>query len=453
MPERPSSPRILRRQTAKAPPARELPPPRQLLVLKWAELIRNAEEDGTLQIAEPESGVVMFAWYYDKYGLHELGESAADLETLREYQPKLRMRESRADSARKDKMKSMASDYFFRYYMFLLERGFENRLAHPRNYTAWEIPVDLKRWIHYEVVKGYIYVDRQRLIKRLYDRLGEEAFRALTPVARAQRTNRIKVVAKDGRRAAVNITRALRQIAWEGFGFEESVEVEIERAKGAVLPRPEIHLVEIRRAIEGEEYEENEGLWEEAGPAILRPVAFDLIKAAAREREPRVEDRGSVVLFAYPLSTGSDRERRACFFDAIRYVREQHASQMRGRFYQFPPPRDPPEDLYITHVVNAWNDDPEARALVEQGKVHAVQWVDSRALAREVLEGFSRIGLQSSTGPRTAELRQRALLIAGSRRRPFEFAYGAQLIAQFGYSFEQAVDLSIIKAYLKVAGV
>jgi hypothetical protein len=69
-----------------------------------------------------------------------------------------------------------------------------------------------------------------------------------------------------------------------------------------------------------------------------------------------------------------------------------------------------------------------------------------------VLQGFAEASILTSTGPRTAELRQRVLLLQGDTRRPFELSYGAQLIARFGYDFEQAVDLTVVKAYLKVEG-
>jgi hypothetical protein len=417
------------------------------------ELIARAQEAGTLQTLEPEPGVVMFAWYYDKFGLHELGAAASDPQALMDYQPKLRMREQRADSARKEKMKKLASDYYFRYRMFRLEVGFENRGVAPRNYTGWDLPLDLKKWVYYEVVKCYAYVDRERLIKRLFDRLDEEHFATRSSVPKAQRTNRIRVQAPGGPVRQVNVTRALQAIGWEGLGFEEAVELEIERARGGEIPQFEPDLVELRRAIEGEAYLENEGLWEEAAPPALRQPYFDLVKACAAQGKRQVDDRGTVVLFAFPLTSGSDRERRRAFFEAIAHVRDRHSEQRRGRFFQFRPSATPPEDLYITHVINQWFDDPGARALLDEGKVHTVQWVDSRALAREVLSGFSRIGLQSSTGPRTAELRQRVLLVRPTGRTPFEIAYGARLCAQFGYDFNQAVDLSVIKAYLKVEGV
>ncbi len=437
---------------AKRAPKQTLEPPEQRLVARWAELMRAAKDSGMLQAAEPEPGVVLFAWYYDKYGVHELGDRARDPQALLDYQPKLRMRESRADASRKEKMKKLASDYYFRYRMYRLEAGAESGSTHPRNFAAWDLPVELKKWVHHEVVKCYIYVDRERLIKRLYDRLDEEGFKAPTSVPKARRTNRI--VARDAGRAALraNITRALQTIGWEGFGFEEAVETEIARAKGAVLPPEHSSAVELRRAVEGDAFVENEGLWEEQAPPELRPVLFELIKAAARDGARKAVDRGNVVLVAYPLKQGGARERRACFYDAIRLVREGHREQMRGKFFQFAPSSEPPEDLYVTHVVNEWVDDRAARELVRAGTVHLVEWVDSRAMAREVLKGFSRIGVQASTGPKTAELRQRVLLVAGATRKPFDLSYGAQLVAQFGYSFDQAVDLSVIKAYLKVEG-
>ena len=428
-----------------------LPAPAQRLVQAWADLIRKAEDQGTLQIAEPEPGVVLFAWYYDKFGVHELGGDARDQAALLAYQPKLRMRESRADGARKEKMKKLASDYYFRYRMFRLEEGAENP-ATPRNYSAWAMPIELKRWVHREIVKCYCYVDRERLIKRVYDRLDELHYTSPTPVNKARRTNRIRAVAPGGGPHGFNITRALQSIGFEGLGFEESIEVESARGAGGRLPRVHAGPVELRRALEGEAYAENEGLWEEHGPPALRTPLFDLARAAAREGSRQIDDRGSVVFLAYPLKDGGTRERRACFYDAIKEVRARHPDKMRGRFYQFAPSAEPPEDLYITHVVNEWSDDREARRLAEEGKVHLVQWVDSKAMAREVLDGFARIGVVASTGPKTAAMRQRVLLVDGDVRRPFDLAYGAQLIAQFGYSFDQAVDLSVIKAFLKVEG-
>lgn len=431
---------------------RRLPAPEQRLVAHWADLMRSAESSGRLEIAEPEPGVVLFAWYYDKYGVHELGGAARDREALLDYQPKLRMREQRADSARKEKMKKLASDYYFRYRIYRLEAGFDNRGAHPRNFATWDIPVELKKWVQNEVVKCYAYVDRERLIKRLYDRLGEEGFEAPTAVAKAGRTNRIRARPAQGPAVTLNITRALQAVGWEGLGFEEAVELEIERAKGGAPPPVEANLVELRRAIEGDPYVENEGLWEEHAPPLLRPVVFEMIKAAAREKTRRTEDRGKVVLFAFPLAAGGPRERRACFYEAIREVRERHRAQLRGRFDQAGPSAEPPEDLYVTHVVNEWSDDPEARALIREGAVHFVTWVDSRTMAREILKGFARMGVETSTGAKTAELRQRVLLIDGLSRRPFELACGSQLVAQFGYSFDQAVDLAVITAFLKLEG-
>jgi hypothetical protein len=447
-----------------APPARSrspfgkrapgplLPQPEQALVPAWAALLRKAEDAGTLQVAEPEPGVVMFAWYYDKFGVHELGASARDATALMEYQPKLRMRESRADSARKEKMKAMASDYYFRYRMFRLEEGADPEAPQPRNFSTWDLPIELKRWVYHEVVKCYLYVDRERLVKRLYDRLDASGFRAPSAVKRARRSNRIRAKGPDGATRSFNITRALRSIGFEGFGFEEAVGVEVARGSGGRLPPLNASPVELRRALEGDTYLENEGLWEEHGPPALRPAMLALVRAADREQKKQVDDRGTVVLLAYPLKSSGARERRACFYDAIRAVRGLHPDQMRGKFFQFPPSAEPPEDLYVTHVVNEWVDDRQARGLVEDGKVHLVQWVDAKAMAREVLGGFSRIGVAASTGPKTAQLRQRVLLVDGEGRKPFDLSYGAQLIAQFGYSFDQAVDLSVIKAFLKVEG-
>lgn len=418
----------------------------------WIKLLQAAESAGTLQSAEPEPGVVAFAWYYDKFAVHELGQAARDKEALLAYQPKLRMRERAADGARKEKMKKLASDYYFRYRMFRLEAGAEHRGAHPRFFMTWDLPVDLKKWIHNEVVKGYIYVDRERLIKRLYDRLDEEGFAKATPVPKADRSNRIRARSASGASITLNITRALQSVGYEGLGFEEAVEVEIARAKGGRLPPFEAQLVELRRLIEGDEFAENEGLWEEHGPPALRAAQFALIRSAAESHARMVEDRGRIVLFAYPLTSGGSREKRDHFFDAIRYIRENHREQLRGRFFQFPPAAEPPEDLYVTHVVNEWVDDRAARDEVSGGRVFCVEWVDSRAMAKEVLEGFARIGVRASTGRRTAEMRQRVLLLDGATRRPFELGYGAQLVAKFAYSFDQAVDLSIIKAFLKVEG-
>ncbi len=427
--------------------------PRQALVPAWLKILQGAESAGTLQSAEPEPGVVAFAWYYDKFGVNELGDAAREREALLAYQPKLRMRERAADGARKEKMKKLASDYYFRYRMYRLEAGAEHRGAHPRFFMTWDLPVEVKKWIHNEVVKGYIYVDRERLIKRLYDRLDEEGIAKATPVPKADRSNRIRARSASGETLTVNLTRALQSVGYEGFGFEEAVEAEIARARGGRLPGFEAPLVELRRLIEGDEFRENEGLWEEHGPPALRAAQLALVRAASSDRARKVEDRGRVVLFAYRLTTGGARERRLHFFDAIRYVREKHREQLRGRFFQFAPSGEPPEDLYVTHVVNEWVDDRAARAEVTGGRVFCVEWVDSRAMAKEILEGFGRIGVQASTGRRTAEVRQRVLLIDGATRRPFELGYGSQLVAQFGYSFEQAVDLSIIKAFLKVEGV
>jgi len=433
-------------------PAAALEVPRQGLVPAWLKLLQSAESAGTLQTAEPEPGVVLFAWYYDKFAVNELGEGARDREALLSYQPKLRMRERAADGARKEKMKKLASDYYFRYRMYRLEAGAEHRAVHPRFFLTWDLPIEAKKWIHNEVVKGYVYVDRERLIKRLYDRLGEEGYGKATPVPKADRSNRIRARAAEGEAITVNITRALEAVGYEGLGFEESIEVEIARARGGRLPAFEAPIVELRRLIEGDEFVENEGLWAEHGPPALRAAQFALVRSAAATGKRQVEDRGQVVFFAYPISRGSARERRECFFDAIRYIRENHRSQLRGRFFQFAPSAEPPEDLYVTHVVNEWVDDKVARAEVDAGRVFCAEWIDSRAMAQEVLEGFGRIGVHASTGRRTAELRQRVLLIDGATRRPFELGYGAQLSAQFGYSFEQAVDLSIIKAFLKVEG-
>jgi hypothetical protein len=437
---------------AKPAPGPLLAQPTQALVPKWAELVRKAEEAGTLQVAEPEPGVVMFAWYYDKFGVHELAPDARGAEALSEYQPKLRMRESRADASRKEKMKSMASDYYFRYRMFRLEEGAAEEAPQPRNFSTWAMPIELKRWIYHEVVKCYLYVDRERLIKRLYDKLDASEFSSPSAVKRARRSNRIRARDPEGVVRSFNITRALRSIGFEGFGFEEAVEVEVARGSGGRMPQAEASPAELRRALEGDTFVQNEGLWEEHGPPALRPAMLDLVKAADRERKKKVEDRGTVVLVAYPLDAATPRARRACFYDAIRVVRGLHPEQMRGRFFQFTPAAEPPEDLYVTHVVNEWSDDRDARRLVEGGKVHLVQWVDSKAMARDVLSGFSRIGVIASTGPKTAQLRQRVLLVDGEGRKPFDLSYGAQLVAQFGYSFDQAVDLSVIKAFLKVEG-
>lgn len=441
----------LRGGASKKEPAPLIPPPEQKLVAAWANLIREAEEAGTLQIGEPEPGVVLFAWYYDKYGVHELKDAAGDPQSLMDYQPKLRMRETRADGARKEKMKKLASDYYFRYRMFRLDEGAEAEGA-PRNFSMWQLPIDLKRWIHSEVVKCYCYVDRERLIKRLYDRLDELGYRTPSPVPKARRSNRIRARSPDGAWRWFNITRALQAVGFEGLGFEESVEVEIARGGGARLPLPDASPIELRRELEGEAFAHNEGLWEEHGAPALRTAMLDAAKAALKDGKRQVDDRGTVVFVAYPLKDATARERRACFYDAIKLVRGLHPKQMRGRFYQFVPAAEPPEDLYVTHVVNEWVDDREARRLVEEGRVHLVQWVDARAMAREVLAGFDRIGVVASTGPRTAQLRQRVLLIDGDARRPFDLAYGAQLVARFGYSFDQAVDLSVIKAYLKIEG-
>ncbi len=432
--------------------ATALPPPEQRLVPKWADLIREAEAQGNLQIGEPEPGVVLFAWYYDKYGVHELGAQARDKDALIEYQAKIRMRERSADSARKAKMKEMAEDAYFRYAKFLLSAGAEHTRAHPRNFASWDVPVELKKWLHHQVVECYAYVDRERVIKRLYDRLDEEGYTGPTSVPKVRRTNRIVAGGKDRSTVTVNVTRACQTIGWEGFGFEEAIETELARGRGGALPEVESAPVELRRAIEGEEFLENEALWEEHGPPALRAAMFELITAAHRDQERKSDDRGNVVMVAYPISTGGTRVRRAAFFDAVRVVRAKHRDQMRGRFYQFEPAAEPPEDLYVTHVVNEWVDDRGARALVHGGKVHLVTWIDSRAMAREVLKGFSRMGVVASTGMKTAELRQRVLLLDGESRRPFDLGYGAQLVAQFGYSFDQAVDLSIIKAFLKVEG-
>jgi hypothetical protein len=271
-------------------------------------------------------------------------------------------------------------------------------------------------------------------------------------VTKARRTNRIKARAPGGGSHTFNITRALQSIGFEAFGFEEAVETEVARGGGGRLPPVDATPVALRRELEGEAFAHNEGLWEEHGPPALRPDVLALARAADRTGKRQVDDRGTVVVAAYPLKRGGPRERRACFFDAIRLVRSLHPDRMRGRFYQLAPAAEPPEDLFVAHVVNEWSDDREARALVDEGKVHLVQWVDARAMAREVLEGFSRIGVTTSTGRRTAEMRQRVLLVDGGLRRPFDLAYGAQLIAQFGYSFDQAVDLSVIKAFLKVEG-
>ncbi len=437
---------------ARRTPGPLLPQPGQTLVEAWAGLVRKAEQVGTLQVAEPEPGVVMFAWYYDKFAVHELGPSARDRAALMAYQPKLRMRESRADASRKEKMKSMASDYYFRYRMFRLEEGADPEAPQARNFSTWTLPIELKRWVYHEVVKCYVYVDRERLIKRIYDRLDASGFRSPSAVKRARRSNRIHARGPDGIGRSFNVTRALRSIGFEGFGFEEAVGVEVARGSGGRMPQAEASPVELRRALEGDTYLENEGLWQEHGPPGLRTSMLDLAKAADREGKKQVDDRGTVVLLAYPLEASTPRERRACFFDAIRVVRGLHAEQMRGRFFQFTPSAEPPEDLYVTHVVNEWVDDREARRLVEGGKVHLVQWVDARAMARDVLSGFSRIGVLASTGPKTAQLRQRVLLVDGEGRKPFDLSYGAQLVAQFGYSFDQAVDLSVIKAFLKVEG-
>lgn len=435
-----------------APKGPTLPGPKQTLVPAWLGLLQAAEAAGTLQSAEPEPGVVIFAWYYDKFGVHELAGAARDKEALLAYQPKLRMRERAADGARKEKMKKLASDYYFRYRVYRLEAGAEHRGMHPRFFMTWDLPVDVKKWVHNEVVKGYLYVDRERLIKRLYDRLDEEGFAKATPVPKADRSNRIRARSGSGEAITVNITRALQSVGYEGLGFEEAVEVEIGRARGGRLPAFEAPLVELRRLIEGDEFSENEGLWQEHGPPALRQAQFALIRGALEDQERKAEDRGRVVLFAYPLTTGGRRERRELFYDAIRYVRQTHGEQLRGRFFQFAPSAEPPEDLYVTHVVNEWVDDRQARGEVAAGRVFCVEWVDARAMAKEILAGFGRIGVQASTGRRTAEMRQRVLLIDGATRRPFELGYGAQLAAQFGYSFEQAVDLSIIKAFLKVEG-
>ncbi|HEX9710274.1 MAG TPA: hypothetical protein VGB42_09965 [Candidatus Thermoplasmatota archaeon] len=426
--------------------------PEQRLAAKWADLLRRAEDRRVLVSAEPEAGVVLFAWYYDKYGVHELGEASADPAALMEYQPKLRMRERAADGARKEKMKATASDYYFRYRMYRLEAGPEHAAAHPRSYFAWDLPGELKKWVFFEVVKAYVYVDRERMVKRLLDLLDREGFTSVSSVQRVQRTNRIRARAPGGRSAAVNLTRALQSVGYEGFGFEEAARLEVARARGASLPPFEQDMVELRREIEGDEYLENEGLWEEHAPPALRPAYFELIRRAHAEGTRQVEDRGNVALFAYPVATASPAERRRNLYDAIAYVRENHTDQPRGKFYQAVPAREPPEDLYVTHVVNEWSRDDGALDLLRAGKVHTVQWVDSAALAREVLQGFSRIGIQSSTGPRTAKMRQRVLLLADGTRKPFEIAYGARLIAEFGFGFDQAVDLSVIKAFLKVEG-
>ena len=430
----------------------ELPAPEQKLVARWEELIGEAEGSGLLKTAQPEAGVVMFAWYYDKYGVHELGPSASDPQVLLEYQPKLRMRERKADGERKETMRGMASDYFFKFRMYRLETGVDHTRAHPRYYTTWDLPIELKKWIYFEIVKCYVYIDRQRMIKRLIDRLAESGYSIRTPVQKIQRTNRIKARGPDGATISANVTQAIQSVGFEGLGFEEAVALEVKRAGGGQVPPIEEDVVEMRRAIEGDEYAENEGLWEEHGPPALRRKYFDLIKKAHSSGERQVADEGKAVLFAYPLKGGGASEKRKAFYDAIGYVRERHRSQLRGRFYQFAPSREPPEDLYITHVVNEWVSDAEAGALIRDGKVHTVQWVDGRAVAGDVLEGFSRIGIQSSTGKRTAQMRQRVLLRAGPDKKPFELAYSAQLIALHGYDFNQAVDLGIIKAFLKVEG-
>jgi hypothetical protein len=426
--------------------------PEQRLVGAWEQLLRKAETSQVLVSLEPEAGVVLLAWYYDKYGLHELGDGASDPGALIDYQPKLRMRERLADSARKEKMKAMASDYYFRYRMYRLEAGPDHAATHPRTYFAWDLPSKLKKWVYFEVVKAYIYVDRERLVKRLLDLLDAGHYTSVSSVQRIQRTNRIRARTPEGRPATLSITRALLSIGYEGLGFEEAAKLEVARAGGAVLPPFQQDMVELRREIEGDEYLDNEGLWEEHAPPALRPAYFNLIRKAHKERTRKVEDGEHVVLFAYPAQTGSAAERRRHLYDAIAYVREHHRDRLRGKFSQAVPSREPPEDLYITHVVNEWSLDKEAYELARSGKVHTVQWVDSKALAREVLEGFGRIGIMSSTGRRTAQMRQRVLLHAGGSRKPFEIAYGARLIAEFGYGFEQAVDLSVIKAFLKVEG-
>lgn len=426
--------------------------PAQELVPTWADLVRRAEKERVLVSSEPEAGVVMFAWYYDKYGMHELGQDASDPAALMDYQPKLRMRERAADGTRKEKMKGLASDYYFRYRMYRLEAGPDHATAHPRMYLGWDLPAQLKKWIFFEVVKAYIYVDRERLVKRLFDLLDQGGFTSVSSHQRVQRTNRIRARTGQGKPVTLNITRALQAVGYEGMGFEESAKLEVALAQGGALPPFEQDTVELRREIEGEEYVENEGLWEEHAPPALRPGYFEMVRRADGEGKRQVADHGKVVLFAYPLKSGASAERRRNLYDAIAYVRAHHADRMRGRFTQAVPAREPPEDLYITHVVNEWSRDREAHEVLQSGRVQTVQWVDTRELAREVLAGFSRIGIKSSTGRRTAEMRQRVLLYAEGTRRPFEIAYGARLIAEYGYGFDQAVDLSVIKAFLKVEG-
>jgi hypothetical protein len=423
-----------------------------LLVPKWADLLRKAESERVLVSSEPEAGVVMFAWYYDKYGVHELGPAAADPAALMDYQPKLRMRERAADGKRKEMMKAKASDYYFRYRMYRLEAAPEHAGLNPRSYYAWDLPAELKKWLYFEVVKAYIYVDRERLVKRLFDLLDRGGFTSVSTHQKVQRTNRIKARTPGGSAATLNITRALQAVGYEGLGFEEAAKLEVDRAGGLKLPPFEADMVELRREIEGDEFLENEGLWEEHAPPSLRPAYFELIKRAAERGERQVEDRTNVVLFAYPLAQGSKRERRRNLYDAIRFVRAKHPDRMRGRFSQARLSREPPEDLYITHVVNEWSHDAKAQALLREGRVQTIQWVDSKELAGEVLDGFSRIGIKSSTGRRTAQMRQRVLLYAEDTRRPFEISYGARLIAEYGFGFEQAVDLSVIKAFLRVEG-
>lgn len=436
----------------RGPKPTALDEPEQRLVEKWADLLRKAEKERVLVTAEPEAGVVLFAWYYDKYAIHELGEAAGDPSALMEYQPKLRMRERTADSARKEKMKGLAKDYYFRYRMYRLEAGADHATRHPRFYMAWDLPPQIKKWIFFEVVKAYIYVDRERLVKRLFDLLDQGGFTSVSSHQRVQRTNRIRARSKAGRTVTLNLTRALQAVGYEGLGFEEAAKLEVQLAQGAVLPPVEHDTVELRREIEGDEYLENEGLWEEQAPPALRPEYFELVKRADEDRKRQVADHRNVVLFAYPLESGSAGERRGNLYDAVAYVREHHADRMRGKFTQATPSREPPEDLYITHVVNQWSHDAKAQAILRAGRVQTIQWVDSRELAREVLEGFARIGIKSSTGRRTAQMRQRVLLYAEGTRRPFEIGYGARLIAEYGFGFDQAVDLSVIKAFLKVEG-
>jgi len=142
-----------------------LPAPEQRLVSRWRKLLRQRGEGGERSKSLSRSPGCDVRVVLRQVRPHELGGDAANREALMDYQPKLRMREQSADSARKAKMKKLASDYFIRYRCTGSKRGSNTapstRGISQRGTCRRAQEVDLFRGRQ----KGYLYVDRQRLIK------------------------------------------------------------------------------------------------------------------------------------------------------------------------------------------------------------------------------------------------------------------------------------------------